>query len=768
MPRSNSSTPLNNRETALEAIKRGYQPVPLVTGGKRSTLPGWSRLRWENTDEGLAAAAEKFDTWAEERQGGIGVLCGEPSGGLIDIDLDHPKTRRLKDHFLPPTAMRSGRGMRPSTHYWYIAKPGTLLETRTYRLPEEREAADSRMIVEYRSTGAQTALPGNVHPDNDEYIWAGDPWGGDEGPAVVDGRMLALQVALLGFCTLLVQYWPSAGGRHEAYLALAGGLLRVGEGTHPYWERNAATVIAALADATDDEDGPESRVAEVMGTTIKRLKVGKMVAGFGKLGEIIGEDVVKQARVILAEVESIAGVPARSSGALSVQGIEASIHDREAQRVAAIEAAERKLEAGGAEEPDAAASSQDAPVYRDPLEERIGTWEAVDLDPYLTGQVQQVLPELMDRTDGQSLLYPGRLNMLYGPSESAKSWIAMAVAAQVIARGERVVYLDFEDEPVNSLQRMRLLGVSYDDLRSSFSYVRPEDPIAPMMKSRWGENRADEKGLLNEGLLAKLLDSKDPALIIADGMTVLYSLHGLDTNDSVQTDIITSWLKSLTRNGRSTVIVVDHTAKNPARGSLPIGSQHKVSMVMGTLLQAYPVKQPMPGALGKVELIVLKDRIGKVRQVAEKSGEKAQLVSEVIIDSTTEGRTTLSFNPPSGKSGGFQGDPMKPSSRIEVDLAQARAAERYEEQAREREDILNLFLGDLDVELTKSEIRDSLFGSDGPTPQDARKLDARVSEMLKTGMLTKSGDKRGAVYSLGFIEVDDEPPSADDRVNLLG
>lgn len=753
MHAQDSTETLNNRATALEAIEHGYQPVPLVSGGKRAILSGWTRLRWQNSEEGLAHAAEKFDQWAEDGQGGIGVLLGEPSGNLIDIDLDHPKTRRLKDHFLPPTKMRSGRTTRPGTHYWYIAEEGTLQETRTYRLPLEREAADERMIVEYRSTGGQTALPGNRHPEGDEYLWHGEPWGGEDGPTVVDGRVLSVQVALLGFCTLLVHYWPGQGARHDAYLALAGGLLRVGEGVHPYWERNAHVVIGAIADATNDDEGPEGRISEVMGSTLKKLKTGKLVAGFGKLAEILGDDVVKQARVILGEIESLAGVPARASGSLSVEGIRASIAEKEAERVAAIEAAEEEIRAGKMPELEEDLS----PAGRDPLAERLGSWEALDLDPYLTGQVQLVEPTVMERTDGQALMYPGRLNMLYGPSESAKSWIAMAACLQVMERGERVVYLDFEDEPVNALNRMRLLGAGYDDLRNGFSYVRPEEPLAPMMRSRWGEDRADDRAKLNAQLFSDLLDQKDPALIVADGMSVLYGLHGLDTNDTLQTEIITSWLKTLSRNGRSTVIIVDHTAKNPARGSLPIGSQHKVSMVMGTLLQCFPVAQPMPGAIGEVELIVLKDRPGQVRAIAEKSGEKAQLASNVIIDSTHEGQTLLAFQPPKLGGGGLQKSGQKSAKDLEADLRQAHAAENASKIAQENTEVLELFKGDLDISYRKGDLRQMLFGSGEGTKKERAKLDRAVSRLVQQGWLRYEGNTQARDYYLNVTAEDAAP-----------
>lgn len=758
MPQEHGSTPPpNSSSAAVEAVKRGYQPIPLVTGEKVSKLSGWSRLKWENTSEGLEQVRAKFDEWAKKDWGGLGILMGAPSGDLIDVDLDHDLTRRLKDHFLPPTAMRSGRGKRPGTHYWYRAKPGTLLETRTFKLPKELEDKDKTMIVEYRSTGSQTAFPPTFlrdsakYPGGDEYLWYDEPWGGDQGPTEVDGRVLAVQVALLGLCTLLVKYWPGEGGRHEAYLALAGGLLRVGDGVHPYWERNAEVIIGAIADATLDDEGPEGRIEEVLDSTLTRLRSGKPVQGFGKLGEIIGEAAVRQARVILDEIESLAGVPSRSSATLSVEGIAKTIAEREAERIDRLEEAERRVTEGTTYVPEEEEASDGVP--RDPLEERIGTWEALDLDPYLTGQVAKILPSIMERVDGQCLFYPGRLNMLYGPSESAKSWIAMHTCVQEIEKGGRVVYLDFEDEPVNAIERLQLLGAGYDDLRNSFSYVRPEDPLEPMQRSRWGDDRATDEGKLNNQIFLRLLEERDPTLIVADGMSVLYGLHGLDTNDTTQTEIITSWLKTLSRNGRSTVIVVDHTAKDPQRGSMPIGSQHKVSMVQGTMLQAYPVRQPMPGAIGEVELIVLKDRPGQVRKIAQKSGEKAQLAARVLIDSqASDTVTTIALHPPAEmpKGGG-----KNAKGNVEVDLEGVKAAERSENIRQEDAAVLRLFGGDLSRKLKFGAIAQAIYGKDFSEEQRKR-MRTVLGRLVTQSDLHKEGNTRSTEYSLLYAVEESE------------
>ena len=767
-PSTESSISVKQDAAILQTISRGIQPIPVSSKAKRPRVAGWQKLRWENTESGRADALEQFANWRENLDhGNVGVLTGEPSGGLIDVDLDHPITRRLQDQLLPPTPAKSGTDSRPSSHFWYIAEPGTLQETRSYKMPTGTGGA-SESIVEYRSTGGQTVIPPSRHPSGDMYRWSGKPWGGKEGPARVDGRVLAVQVALLGFCTLLVKHWPHEGGRHAAYLALAGGLLRVGDGVHPYWERNARTVIEAIAHATGDEDGGEERVAETLKSTITRLREGKKVQGFGKLAEIVGSEIVDRARAILADIEQFAGLPPRTSGSYSLDSVNAALQRRDGLRAAQgaqgpATHSERRLRAGEGEVSEGALEESEDYEILDPLESREGSWEALDLEPYLTGQVEPVMPTQLEREDGQPLLYPGRLNMLYGPSEAAKSWLAMFTCIQILKKGERVVYLDFEDEPVNAIQRMRLLGASDDDLRMKFKYVRPEEALAPMQRSRWGENRATDRGKFNNELLNSMLERHDPSIIVADGMTVLYGLHGLDSNDSVQTDIITSWLKSLTRNGRSTVVVVDHTAKNPERGALPIGSQHKVAMVQGSLLQTYPVKQPMPGEIGEVDLIVLKDRPGQVRAASAKSGRKAQLAAKFWMDSTEEGvvKARLTAPPVRTSTSADSGDKDSSDTDQTLDLTDSPEAEKSTRRTKIREALLSAFGGDLEAVLTLREIKTRMHDRRfNPSRENLNKTDHAYRSQLKIlvqqGWLA-DGPPRGSssTWSLTHVVLDD-------------
>lgn len=655
--------------TASEAIARGFTPIPIRACEKRPHISAWPHLRWSGTDaQAQVQAVESFTKWYGEGAANLGLLLGAPSSGLVDVDLDHPQAIRLRDYFLPPTHMCTGRVGNPFSHRWYLADP--LPATRRFVMP------DGRVSVELRSTGSQTLIPPSIHPgkSRDAYRWEGLEWGGSEGPLRIDGRKLSVQVALLGLGAVLLDNWPEQGSRHDAYLALAGGLLRYGTNVHPWWERNFAVLIGALALITHDEDGPESRVAEVMRTTTDRLRNGKKTAGFPKLAELIGPEAAELTRRIARDVESLAGFTVenltRDREQLAQRAAEQAQVLRQAAsaRAGGTEQGSETAELGGAvgntgegeeiEIEDEIIVSSLPPEKRNPLSERIGSWQPVDLEPYLAGEVEAPCPEILRRDDGKGLFYPGRVNSLFGRSESAKSWIALIACMQEMTLGARVLYIDFEDEPVLTLDRLKMLGVGNEDISMLFHYIHPEDPISTMHRNRWGETVSSESSRLNLQLFKTELESHDPSLIIIDGMTVLYGLHGLNTNDASSTDVITSWLKSLTRDGLTTVIVIDHTGKTPERGSTPIGAHHKIAMVQGSSLQVHPIVQPMPGELGRVELLVHKDRPGEVRRNSTRASIAVAAI--VTLDSREPGITRVTvaapeIEPPTNGNGGSGG-----------------------------------------------------------------------------------------------------------------
>jgi hypothetical protein len=693
-------------QAAKDAVSHGFTPVPIRDGGKNPHVSGWTHLHWD--PDNLDDVELAFARWHSEGASNLGLLLGTKGGGLVDVDLDNANALRLRG-LLPPTQMRTGRAGRPMSHYWYVVEenfPGN----RRFKMP------DGSMGVELRASGSQTLVPPSIHPSGERYRWEGRKWGGESGPAKVDGRTLLVQTTLMALGVVLIEKWPEAGGRHEAFLALAGGLLRFGHhGIHPFWERNLPVLIDAIVGATGDEDGADARVKEVMGTTLEKLRAGEPAVGLPRLAEIIGAENAELARRYARDVESAAGFSADTATEVDV----VADADEAAETVADL-----------------------PPEDRDPLGERLGTWQPVDLDPYLLGEVRVPQPTVLRRSDGQGMFYEGRVNSLYGRSEAAKSWVALIACQQEMALGQRVMYLDFEDEPTFTIERLRRLGAGDDDVRHQFVYVRPEDPLMDMQRNRWGNAEPTEVGRRNHELFAHALETSDPSLIIVDGMTVLYGLHGLDSNDAVSTDIITTWLKRLCRNGRSTVLVIDHTGKGAVKGSSPIGAHHKIAMVQGTALQAHPIDQPMPGARGVIQLVVYKDRPGQVR--ANSTKEQPATAAVVILDSTRKDETHVEVQVP---------DPnmITVADQANDEEALRKAAERAEKERRKvardrartefRAIVLAAFEAHRPESVPRSAVQPDILDKADPILEANERLVRQViDELVKAGQLTRHGE----------------------------
>jgi putative DNA primase/helicase len=261
--------------------KRHWRLVAVKNGTKRPPADGWQNLRLEASD-----LPRYFSNGAS-----IGVLCGEPSGNLVDVDLDCREAVALASHFLPKTALRHGRPGNPDSHLWYTCKP--LPDTTKFRDPERPK--EYGMIVEFRSTGTQTVVPPSLHPDGEAYLWHADGR-----PTEIDGRALLNAVSALAAAALLARYWPGSGSRQDAALALAGGLLRA------EWEEDAVShFVQAVATAAGDEEARKRATAG--GFTSKRLTAEKRATGWPTLAELVGDKVADKratSRYRLARLQS--------------------------------------------------------------------------------------------------------------------------------------------------------------------------------------------------------------------------------------------------------------------------------------------------------------------------------------------------------------------------------------------------------------------------------------------------------------------------------
>lgn len=227
------------------------------------------------------------------------------------------------------------------------------------------------------------------------------------------------------------------------------------------------------------------------------------------------------------------------------------------------------------------------------------TWTPVEPTPYLDGTYQPPQPTELLRTDGLGLLYPGRINLLFGESEVGKGWVALHAVAQALDRGAGVLYLDFEDYPDTIYARLLALGATTVQLAERFRYIRPDAAL-------------DQAG--QDALTATLADL-EPDLVIIDGVTGAMSMHALDTNSATDVDAFYSLLGEPLATTGAAVVLIDHVPKaTEGRGKGPIGSQHKRARVSGGSYEVAVVRRFAPGRAGHLRISIDKDRLGAVRQ----------------------------------------------------------------------------------------------------------------------------------------------------------
>ena len=262
-------TIISTTEAAAKYARKGYRPIPVPHREKNPGIKGWESLRIGESD-----VRRYFNGKAQN----VGILLGEPSQGLTDVDLDCDEARQLAPHVLPKTPCIFGRPGNPQSHWIYVADP--LVETAKYLETDKSR----KMLVELRSTGAQTIFPPSTH-DSGERIAFID---GAGEPANVEGPYLHALVSKLAAMTLLARHWGT-GSRHYTALALSGGLARAG-----WAKEDIEQTIEQIADAAgDDEIQDRVRCAT---TTFDQLAADQKVTGWKTLAKLLDRQTVDRVR----------------------------------------------------------------------------------------------------------------------------------------------------------------------------------------------------------------------------------------------------------------------------------------------------------------------------------------------------------------------------------------------------------------------------------------------------------------------------------------
>lgn len=192
-----------NRSIKVNINSNGHRfsYIPLRPKTKKPVEVGWQNRSVQF--DALGAIPDDIN---------VGVLTGTPSGGLVDIDLDGPRTIEAGALILPFTGMITGRDSRPSSHWFYLiegsAKSVTL-----------KHPATGQTLIEFRGDGCQTMMPPSIHPDDGETVRF--ETGKDGEPASCDRETLLIAIRHIATLSVLGEF-SIEGGRHNLARQFAG------------------------------------------------------------------------------------------------------------------------------------------------------------------------------------------------------------------------------------------------------------------------------------------------------------------------------------------------------------------------------------------------------------------------------------------------------------------------------------------------------------------------------------------------------------------
>jgi hypothetical protein len=194
------------------------------------------------------------------------------------------------------------------------------------------------------------------------------------------------------------------------------------------------------------------------------------------------------------------------------------------------------------------------------------------------------------------IVYPGRRHVYSGEPESLKSWAALVLCVEEMAAGRNVLYIDFNEMGRReTLERLRALGLTDDEVRERFIYIEPGEPMT-------------DPAVLAD--VTALIQDRAPSLVVLDAFDGALEAHGLDPNSSVEVQRFYRTVVDPLRAGGAAELLLDHLTRDPAkRGKYSIGSQRKIGGCDVHL--GFEVVKPFGrGRSGLAKIQVHKDRPG--------------------------------------------------------------------------------------------------------------------------------------------------------------
>jgi hypothetical protein len=167
---------MNTRSIAAARalLSMGLAVVPVLPREKRCIVKAWPELR---------ITPDEIASYFADPDGNVGVLWGAASGGIVDVDLDHPLALEHADKFLPPTGATWGRPSKLRSHRLYRIADGLMGSTKF-------DGLDKQRLVDLQSDGRMSVAPGSIHESGEHVNWDAGADGALGSIGVVEGAEL--------------------------------------------------------------------------------------------------------------------------------------------------------------------------------------------------------------------------------------------------------------------------------------------------------------------------------------------------------------------------------------------------------------------------------------------------------------------------------------------------------------------------------------------------------------------------------------------------
>lgn len=156
-------------QAAVWYCENGFGIIPLGTNGESRKHPITKNglKNWFDDRE------DAIELWKQQPNLNIGIVCGEPSHGLIVIDIDVDEEKE-KDGYATLSEWERTYGELPETAVAITGSGGMHYLYRTSRMGI-RPSVNRKLGIDIRANGSYIVAPPSIHPNGRRYEWQDHP-----------------------------------------------------------------------------------------------------------------------------------------------------------------------------------------------------------------------------------------------------------------------------------------------------------------------------------------------------------------------------------------------------------------------------------------------------------------------------------------------------------------------------------------------------------------------------------------------------------------